>query len=118
MSIVTTWSIPAMEHVVSDGAVIKVTWQCMCQNVTGQGLSETYFDASAVNGGEMAFVPDPSSPSYIPYDQLTQDEVLGWVWTVMGPDEKAAIEATLQVKVQNQLNPVVENGLPWATPSA
>jgi hypothetical protein len=107
-----------MEHVVSDGAVIKVTWQCLCQNVTGQGLSETYVNAYAVNGGEMMFNPDPLSPSYIPYDQLTQDEVLGWVWTAMGAEEKAAIEATLQAKVQAQLNPTVEGGLPWAAPSA
>lgn len=101
--ITCTWSITNMEHLVSDGGVIVVNWSC---TAAGGGKSAFY-------GGATKFEPDPSAPGYVPYADLTEEMVLGWVFAALG-DEKEVIEAERIAKVEKQLHPVVESGLPWS----
>jgi hypothetical protein len=55
--------------------------------------------------------------TFTPYDQLTQQQVLGWCWA-NGVD-KDATEASVQDQLNTQINPtVIQPPLPWATPSA
>jgi len=50
---------------------------------------------------------------YTPYAQLTQDQVLGWIWA--GGVDKAATEAAVQAQIDNLINPpVVQPPLPWS----
>lgn len=52
---------------------------------------------------------------YTPYDQLTQEQVLGWVWGTPEGNQ-AEIEAKLQAQIDAQIAPpVVTPPLPWAT---
>lgn len=102
-NITCTWSITNMEHLVSDGGVIVVNWSC---TAAGGGKSSFYGDTTKFDA------PNPSSPDFIPYDQLTEEVVLGWVFAALG-DEKDTIEADRIAKVEKQLHPVVESGLPW-----
>jgi hypothetical protein len=51
--------------------------------------------------------------SFVPYADLTQDQVLGWCWA-NGVD-KAATEAAVAQNIENQINPpIVTPPLPWA----
>jgi hypothetical protein len=55
--------------------------------------------------------------TFTPYDQLTQEQVLGWCW--VGGVDRAAVEANVQLLVDAQVNPpVVQLPLPWATQDA
>ena len=72
MPVATTWAVNNMRHNDSDGGVFLVYWSCTAHNDSG---SET---ASA--GSKYTCTPDPSSPNYIQYTDLTEDDVLGWVW--------------------------------------
>lgn len=105
MSQVTlTWSVQNMTRVLDDGFVINVAWACTASATGVQG---------AFYGGKSTFAaPDSNAPDFIPYDQLTEEVVLGWVYDALG-DQKVEIEATLTAKVEAQLNPVTANGLPW-----
>jgi hypothetical protein len=59
-------------------------------------------------------VPGPNPASFVPYDQLTQDEVLGWIWA-NGVD-KAATEAAVQQQIELQKHPVtVSLPPPWSS---
>jgi hypothetical protein len=50
--------------------------------------------------------------TFTPYEDLTQDMVLGWIWED-GVD-KDATEAAVQQQIDNQINPpVVSPQLPW-----
>lgn len=50
---------------------------------------------------------------YTPYADLTEEQVLGWVWDA-GVD-KEATEALVQQQIDNQINPpVVTPPLPWS----
>lgn len=104
MAITTTWSVLNMERKQADGAVFEVRWQCVAQNDAGP--------ESAVYGGESKFEPDPSAKDYTPFEDLTEEQVLGWVWADCDKDE---IEADRTAKVEAQIakNGADASGLPW-----
>jgi hypothetical protein len=59
--------------------------------------------------------------TFIPYDQLTEAIVVGWVQASLGEIGVANSEACVQGQIDSILNPPVspENTpLPWAAPSA
>lgn len=52
--------------------------------------------------------------SFTPYDQLTQNQVLGWCWS-NGVD-KDAVQAAVDKQIQDQITPpIVVLPLPWAS---
>jgi len=84
--------------------VITADWRC-------NGSQDQY---SGTCYGSCSFAP-PSGSAFTPYDQLTQDQVLGWCFS-NGVDQ-AAIEANVSLQIQNQINPpVIAPPLPWLPP--
>jgi len=59
-------------------------------------------------------VPLSEGP-FTPYAELTQQQVLGWIWE--NGVNQAATEAAVQQIIDNQINPpVVSPPLPWIAP--
>jgi len=82
--------------------VIECGWRCI-------GSQDGF---SASNYGSCGFSVPPSD-NVTPYADLTEDQVLGWVWAD-GVD-KDATEASVTGQVQALINPpVVQPPLPWA----
>ena len=48
--------------------------------------------------------------THIPYAELTQDIVVGWVQEALGKD---TVEASLQGQIDALKAPVQQSGLPW-----
>jgi hypothetical protein len=106
MATTYTWSVTAMNcYPQSEGetdVVFTVHWTCFGTDGTYNG--SVYSTCS---------VPAPTG-SFTPYADLTQDQVLGWIWAD-GVD-KDATEASVAQQIQNQVNPtVVTPALPWAS---
>jgi len=99
------WQVQNMTRVINDGFVIVVDWSC---TASAPGVNGAFY------GGQTTYKNNPDEPGFIPYDQLTQEIVLGWVWDGLGA-QKAEIEATLTAKVEKQLAPTTAQGLPWST---
>ena len=97
----TTWTIATLEHNVADGGVIVAHWRAT--DVDG--------DYSASAYSTCGFSPDPSDPSFVAYESLTEAEVLQWCWD-NGVD-KDATEASLAAKIEADKNPVSAAGVPW-----
>jgi hypothetical protein len=55
---------------------------------------------------------DPSDPSFIPFEDLTEEVVVGWVQAKIGED----IEATLNRHMQALKHPTSASGVPWSEP--
>jgi hypothetical protein len=56
---------------------------------------------------------------FIPYDQLTEAIVIGWIQDELGVDGVANLEACIQGQIDSQINPPVvpvNTPLPWSTP--
>ena len=92
------WTISTMEREVSNGFVITAHWQATATD--GDYTASTYSTCSWADG----------TPT-IPYSDLTQETVLGWVWA-NGVD-KQATEDALAANIALQKNPVTATGTPW-----
>ncbi len=95
------WSISQLDRIIPDGAVYTAHW-------TASAVDEGY---SACIYNTASFTPDPTSPSFVPYDELTEADVLDWVWA-SGVD-KDATEASLAEQIELKKNPVTATGVPW-----
>ena len=59
-------------------------------------------------------LPVVEGSTFVPYDQLTQSQVLNWIWA-NGVDQ-AVTEAAVEQQIQALINPtVVTPPLPWTT---
>jgi hypothetical protein len=90
------WSIVQLDRKTADGFVTTAHWTC----------TATDDDFSANAYGSVGFSGDLVTP----YENLTQEQVLGWVWEQI---DKAEIEANLTKQIQAQKNPVSVAGVPW-----
>ena len=114
MAINNTWSVTNMTHVDADGGVIKAYWSCVA-------VSDTTPSYSASEGGKLLCTYDASAAGYIAYADLTEANVLGWIWTSLIEDEetaaqaKARIEANRTARVQGQIDRAAtqDTGVPW-----
>jgi hypothetical protein len=116
MAITTTWSVNDMTHKDSDGGVFLVYWSC----VAASDGDPVY---TATEGGKLRLDYDASASDFIPYADLTEADVLGWVYdSLIVGDETATqakerVEADRTAKVQGQIDRAASdsNGLPWAS---
>lgn len=99
------WKIESMVVKPQEGSytdcVVTAAWRCTASDG----------EHSASNYGSMGF----ASPSgdFIAYPDLTEAEVLGWVWA-NGVD-KDEVEANVARELDAQVNPpVVTKPLPWS----
>jgi len=95
-----TWSIPQMDRLTSDGFVVTVHYIV-------NAVEDTY---TASTYGTVGYTQEPGE-TYIPYDQLTEAVVIGWVQNSLG---QATVEASLQSQIELQKHPVQEAGVPWS----
>ena len=105
MSTVINWSVIAMDCYPNEGGntdvVFNVHWDCV--GTDGNYSGRAYSTCA---------VPGPGNP-FVPYADLTQDQVLGWIWA-NGVD-KDATEAAVEGQIEAQKNPpIVAPPLPWA----
>ena len=88
--------------------VVTSTYRCKASETVGTGDSAKTYTGTV--DGACSFAPP--SGSFTPYDQLTEAQVLDWCYA-NGVD-KSAIEASVTLQIQNQINPpVVVLPLPW-----
>lgn len=93
-----TWKINTLDRRASDGFVTTAHW--IATAVDGDYTASVYSTCGWSEG-----TPE------IPYESLTEAQVLSWVWA-NGVD-KEATEAALTTQIETQKNPPVLNGLPW-----
>jgi len=70
-------------------------------------------------GGNISFTPEQNQSDYIPYADLTQEEVLGWINEAT--DNLVNYYANIDGQIASEVNPPVsptDTPLPWATPAA
>lgn len=105
MAVVNTWNVVQMDcYPEADGeqdVVFTVHWT----------LSGSDGDYTGSAYGSISVTLDAGAP-FTPYNQLTEAQVLGWVWE--NGIDKDATEANIAQQIENQKNPpVVSPPLPW-----
>ena len=101
-----TWNISVLDCLPqsAEGADYVVCCHWQCNGVDGEYNGSVYSTCS---------FPVVEGTSFTPYADLTQAQVLGWIWA-NGVD-KTATEAAVEQQVETQKNPpIVAPPLPWS----
>jgi hypothetical protein len=106
-----TWNVTALYTETVDGEQNYV----VIANYIVIGIDDTY---SAELSNIARFSTASVSP-FIPYADLTEDIVIGWIQTDLGVDGVSNLEACIQGQINSEINPPVtpqNTPLPWVTP--
>ena len=100
------WKVLEMNHRVSDGYVAEVT--TVCEKTDGPGYAREVFIS------EYKGVP---GTDYIPYEDLTEEVVLGWVKddleAIVVLQTETNIDAAALANKEAIVNPPLKKGIPW-----
>ena len=56
----------------------------------------------------------PAGTTFIPFEQLTEADVLTWIQAVVVDHYEQHVNEKIQEQIDASLNPVVDATLPWA----
>jgi hypothetical protein len=93
-------TIAQLERETETGGVTIVHWRATL----------TEGDYSASSYGTVGFTPDATDPSFVPFESLTEADVIAWVEAELDVE---AITASLQANIDEQKAPKSVAGLPW-----
>lgn len=111
-TIETNWSILNLTSEISDGVVVIAYWECTAKQIDTE--DPLWSGQANQTGGKLRLGPtDPTSPGFIPFKDLTEADVLKWLFDTLGEKEKAKIEADQIERVEKQINPTTQTGVPW-----
>jgi hypothetical protein len=100
MATTFTWHIANLERETADGFVMTAHYTVTAED--GTYSSGAY--------GSLGFDrPD----KLIPYADLTEEMVIGWVKDAFGAEKVSEIEAALQAQLDEQRHPSKASGMPW-----
>jgi hypothetical protein len=96
-----TWAIANLERETDDGYVF--TGHYTINAADGTYTSGAY--------GSLGF--ERPEGEMIPFADLTEEMVIGWVKDKFGPEKVAEIEDALQSQLDEQRHPTKASGMPW-----
>ena len=109
MSNTYVWKINTLEREASDGFVFTAHYSVSA--ISDQLDPE----GNPYNSGAYGSIGLERPDTLIPFDDLTEDQVIGWVQTKLGgPDKVQEIQSALDARIQELITPNKINGVPWA----
>jgi hypothetical protein len=105
-----TWKVANLERNVADGKVYTVhyTVNALSDTVDPNSESGGFYSAGAY--GSVGLDGDVTTP----FENLTEEVVVGWVKEALGGDEKVTeIQTALDNQIAEQQTPTKASGLPW-----
>jgi hypothetical protein len=96
-----TWNVANLERETSDGYVYTVHYTV--------NASDDVYSSGAY--GSLGL--ERPEGELIPFSELDEQTVVGWVKDKFGEEKVAEIEAALQTQLDEQRNPTKAAGLPW-----
>ena len=132
MATTFTWKIAQLERETSDGYVYTAHWTVDAADGTyksgaygSQNLPRAYDvepveaqdavlddDGNVVTPAVAAVVGVPSA--LIPFADLTETQVIGWVKDKLGADKVTQLETALDNQISEQKAPTKATGKPWS----
>ena len=97
-----TWTIATLERNTDNGVVVA-HWRA----------SDSDGDHSGSSYGTCGFTPDVSADGYVAYDNLTEENVIGWVKDSMGEEAVTGVEDSIAAQIADSKAPAISVGTPW-----
>jgi hypothetical protein len=105
----TTWSIAQLERHTTDGIVYTAHWVVSATSEGAEGAEGGTAGAYGSVGLEAPAEGDP----IIPFEDLTEAIVVGWVKDALGEEAVTSTEAALATQIAEKLAPKSASGVPW-----
>ena len=103
----TTWKIAQLKRNPTNGLVFEVTY---IMNFELQNETDRHV-------GSVTLVGDPTSSTFVPYEELTEAIVLDWVKEELTQAKiteiETSAEARLEDRIEKKTNPEFLTGKPW-----
>jgi len=104
-----TWKVANLERTLADGRVGTVHYTVNALSDQPDPNSEEGGFYSAGAYGSVGLDGDVTTP----FENLTEEVVVGWVKEKFGEEKVAEIEAALQAQIDRKITPVTATGKPW-----
>ena len=101
MAITKKWEVNTLERELADGYVKKVIYRV-------KGIDDS--NEKARRTGEVEL---EKPETLIPYKDLTESTVIGWIKAKLGTEEVARIEKSVEDEIARLKAPVTGTGVPW-----
>lgn len=101
MALTYTWKVTGLKKT-EDGTVVQTYWQKIGSDGTNEG---TFSGATPFSG-------DPATAGFVPFEQLTEEVVLGWIQSVVVGDYEEHVNKQIQKQIDAKA--VTEATMPWA----
>ncbi len=98
------WNIERMTRDINTGGVVVTHWRVFAED---EGFHATAF-------GHAGFVPDSGCPDFIPFEDLTEEQVIKWVVDFLGEERVAEVMDAMKTEIDRRKAPTTSEGLPWA----
>lgn len=114
MTLTYTWAITSLKKT-TDGnisnVVVQTNWTCTGTDADG--------DSGTFNGATPFPLSSVDPDNFIPYEELTEANVISWIQAVVVGAYKEHVDAQILKQIALIKDPVVEvpsNELPWSPP--
>lgn len=97
-----TWKVVDLDREVGDGYVYTAHYAVVATD--DSGASEQACGSIWLNRPN----------NLIPFESLTQTQVVEWVKRALGPEDVARVEEAARINLQKRLTPQEESGVPWS----
>jgi len=101
MTTTFTWAIANLERETADGFVYTAHYTVNAEDGT-------------YSAGAYGSIGLERPESLIPFDDLTEDMVVGWVKDKLGDEKVAEVELALQSQLDEKHAPTKAAGVPWS----
>ena len=115
MAIDYTWAVTSLRKTTDgdiDNVVVQTSWTCTGTDEDGD---------SGVFSGATPFALNSVNPdNFIPYEELTEGDIIGWIQAVVIGDYKNHVDYQIEKQIALVKDPVVDvpsGDLPWAEPA-
>jgi hypothetical protein len=98
------WIIENMKRLVTNDLVVEVTYKVVAKD---KGLIADY-------KGKVSLIGDPDSPDFIPFNELSESQVVQWVKSNVNVSEiENLVQTSLDSKLIKKESKEFSTGLPW-----
>lgn len=98
------WTVENMKRTTSEGLVVEVLYRVIAKE--GGIIAD--------HRGKVNLEGDLESPDFVPFEKLTEEQVLGWVKSEVDvPAKEADVQAILDAKAEKVAAKTTLSGLPW-----
>ena len=117
MALTYTWAVTSLKKTTDvaldiDNVVVQTTWTCTGTDEDG--------DSGTFNGATPFPLSSVDPATFIPYEDLTEADVLGWIQAVVVGGYKDHVDEQINKQIALEKDPVVdvpEGDFPWDPPA-